>query len=243
MPKFFVNAENISDSKAYIDGDNARHLKKVLRVSVGDLVTLCDGKGTDYNTVVAEIGENGIVCDITSVCSNENEPKTKISLFQGLPKGDKFSYIVEKCVEAGVFEITPVELKNCVVKSTKKDYEKKVDRLRKVSEAASKQSGRGIIPEIHSLVNLDELIKKKEEFDLLLFPYELAKDTTIKKPLKEFKGEKIAVIIGPEGGFSEKEANILIENGFVAVSLGKRILRTETAGAAAVFNIIYELEL
>ena len=164
-------------------------------------------------------------------------------MFQGLPKGDKLSLIVEKCVEAGVFDITPVNMARCVSKLSKKDFEKKKGRFEKIALSAAKQSGRGIVPSVNNLIEFKEFFDYIKDYDLVLFPYEEAKDASIKSFVRDFKGVNIAIIIGPEGGFSKEEADKLIENNVPPVTLGKRILRTETAGMAAIFNILYELEL
>ncbi len=241
MPKFFINPEDVGE-KIYLAGDNYHHGAKVLRLKKGDKLTLCDGSLNDYEAEVAEITENNIVCDIISTKENDREPKLQITLFQGLPKGDKMSLICEKCVEAGVLRIVPVALDRCVVKLTPKEYEKKRERLSKVMLSASKQSGRGVVAEIAPLCSFKEMLEKIGDYDLFLFPYELEDKTSLKSQIKGFSGKKIALIIGPEGGFSVKEAEGLISAGAKSVSLGKRILRTETAGMATIFNILYELE-
>ncbi len=240
MPKFFVEPYDV-DEKIYLTGDNYHHCINVLRLREGDKITVCDGSLKDYEAEISEILSDRAVCEIISETENDREPSVSISLFQGLPKGDKMSLICEKCVEAGVFDIFPVALKRCVVKLDKKDYQKKRERLSKIILSASKQSGRGIVPEIHSLCSFDEMIAKIKDYDLFLFPYELEEEVSLKSKIKDFKGKTIALVIGPEGGFSTEEAEKLISSGAVSVSLGKRILRTETAGMATIFNILYEL--
>ncbi len=243
MPRFFVKADDIKENGIVLSGENMHHLINVLRHKKGDEITVCDGLGFDYLCVVSQIEKDNVNLKILDKSGSIGEPGVKISLFQGLPKGDKFSLIVEKCVEAGVYDITPVNMARCVSRLLPKDFSKKKERFEKISHSASKQSGRGIVPKINELIEFDEFLAKKEDFDLVVFPYEEAKDVTLKSVIKDFKGEKIAMIIGPEGGFSKEECEKLILNGITPVTLGSRILRTETAGMAAIFNILYELEL
>ena len=243
MSRFFVDTDAISSDKIILTDDNMHHLVNVLRHRVGDEVTVSDSSGFDYICSIVEINKDSVILKITDKTKNASEPLVKISLFQGVPKGDKLSLIVEKCVEAGVFEITPVDMARCVSKLSKKDFAKKKERLDKISLSASKQSGRGIVPNVNHLISFNEFLDLKDEFDLVIFPYEDEKNTSLKEVIKNFKGEKIAVIIGPEGGFSKEEAEKIIANNISSVTLGNRILRTETAGMATIFNILYELEL
>lgn len=243
MPRFFINAFDIKENGIVLTGENMHHLINVLRHKKGDEITVCDGTGFDYLCAISDIGKDKVNLKILDKNGSLSEPKVKISLFQGLPKGDKFSLIVEKCVEAGVYDITGVNMARCVSRLTPKDFSKKKVRFEKISLSASKQSGRGMVPHINELIEFDEFLERKDDFDLVVFPYEEAKDKTLKSIIKDFKGEKIAMIIGPEGGFSKEETNKLISNGITPVTLGRRILRTETAGMAAIFNILYELEL
>lgn len=243
MPKFFVDEKDILSDKIILMGENMHHLVNVLRASLKDEVTVSDGTGFDYLCSVEAINKASVELLILDKFGSEAEPQVKISLFQGLPKGDKMSLIVEKCVEAGVFDITPVDMARCVSKLSKKDFEKKKPRFEKISMSAAKQSGRGIVPEINGLIGFDEFLNILDNYDLVLFPYEEAKDVTVKSKVRGFSGKTIAIIIGPEGGFSKEEAEKLNKKGVCPVTLGNRILRTETAGMAAIFNILYELEL
>lgn len=242
MPKFFVEESAVSESTVTLKDENMHHLINVLRKGKGDALTVCDSSGFDYECVIKEIGKDSVILEITDKFGSVSEPSVKITLYQGLPKGDKLSLIVEKSVEAGIFEIVPVSMARSVVKLSKKDFLKKKDRLIKVSISASKQSGRGIVPGVRDLLEFSEMIKELSDFDLVVFPYEEETETTLKSVIKGFEGEKIAVIIGPEGGFAPKEAEEIKSLGVSPVTLGKRILRTETAGIATVFNILYELE-
>ena len=243
MPRFFANAFDIKEDGIVLTGENMHHLIKVLRHKKGDEIIVCDGAGFDYLCVISDIKEDKVNLKILDKYGSLGDPEIKISLFQGVPKGDKFSLIVEKCVEAGVYDITPVNMARCISRLSPKDFSKKKERFEKISLSASKQSGRGTVPNINELIEFDEFIDRKDKFDLVVFPYEEAKDKTLKSVIKDFKGKKIAMIIGPEGGFSKEEVQKLVLNGITPVTLGRRILRTETAGMAAIFNILYELEL
>lgn len=241
MARFFAEDGDIGE-KISLKGDNFHHGAKVLRLKPGDEITVCDGKGKDYSALVEQISKDEIICEITDISSNGAESEVKVTLFQGLPKGEKLSFICEKCVEAGVSQIVPVSLSRCVVRLKPSEFEKKKERFQKIVLSAAKQSGRGEIPTVGSLLTLDEVLAKKDEFDLFLFPYEMAEERSLKSALENFTGKKIALIIGPEGGFSPEEAEKIEKSGIPSVSLGKRILRTETAGLCALFNIFYELE-
>ena len=241
MPKFFVEPNEIAE-KMYLTGDNFHHAAKVLRLREKDKITLCDGSSTDYEAEITDVLSDRLELNIINTFKNDREPDVEITLFQGLPKGDKMSLICEKCVEAGVSEIVPVSLKRCVVKLTSKEYEKKRERLSKIMLSASKQSGRGKVAEIESLISFDEMLERISEYDLFLFPYELEDEYSLKERIRGFEGKTIGIVIGPEGGFSSEESEKIIGAGGKSLSLGKRILRTETAGMATIFNILYELE-
>ncbi len=243
MPKFFVNNSDISGDNIYLDGENMHHLVNVLRCKINEEVTVSDSLGFDYTCTVEAISKENVILKITDKMKSAAEPCVKISLFQGLPKGDKLSLIVEKCVEAGVYDITPVNMSRCVSRLTPKDFSKKKERFEKISMSAAKQSGRGIVPSVNDLISLKEFLEKSKEYDLIVFPYEEAEGYTLKDSIKGFNGEKIADVIGPEGGFSEEEAKLIEGYGIKPVTLGNRILRTETAGLSVIFNVLYELEL
>ncbi len=243
MPRFFVSIDAIKSDKIILTDENMHHLVNVLRCRTGDNVTVSDSSGFDYDCLIESIAKTDVTLKILDKKKSQGEPLVKISLFQGLPKGDKFSLIVEKCVEAGVYDITPVNMARCVLKISKKDFEKKKERYNKISLSAAKQSGRGIVPLVNNLIDFSEFKNLVNDYDLVLFPYEEEKSHTLKSALKDFKGEKIAIIIGPEGGFSKEESEEIKNCGIQSVTLGNRILRTETAGLASIFNILYELEL
>lgn len=243
MPKFFVTQDKITENQIIIDTEDVAHISRVLRLGIGDHVTVCDSQGTDYEAEIAEMEQKQIVCSITEKRASESEPNIKVTLFQGLPKASKMEYIIQKTTELGISEIVPVKLSRCVVKiDNKKDERKKLDRWQKISEAAAKQSGRGIVPQISEIMTLDEVIKRSKEFDLFFVPYECEEQKTLKEVLLSRPDIKtVGFIIGPEGGFDPAETEKLRENGIDTVTLGKRILRTETAGEAVLAMTMYEI--
>lgn len=243
MPKFFVTQDKITENQIIIDTEDVAHISRVLRLGIGDHVTVCDSHGTDYEAEIAEMEQKQIVCSITEKRASESEPNIKVTLFQGLPKASKMEYIIQKTTELGISEIVPVKLSRCVVKiDNKKDERKKLDRWQKISEAAAKQSGRGIVPQISEIMTLDEIIKRSKEFDLFFVPYECEEQKTLKEVLLSRSDIKtVGFIIGPEGGFDPAETEKLRENGIDTVTLGKRILRTETAGEAVLAMTMYEI--
>lgn len=243
MPKFFVTQDKITENQIIIDTEDVAHISRVLRLGIGDHVTVCDSHGTDYEAEIAEMEQKQIVCSITEKRASESEPNIKVTLFQGLPKASKMEYIIQKTTELGISEIVPVKLSRCVVKiDNKKDERKKLDRWQKISEAAAKQSGRGIVPQISEIMTLDEVIKRSKEFDLFFVPYECEEQKTLKEVLLSRSDIKtVGFIIGPEGGFDPAETEKLHESGIDTVTLGKRILRTETAGEAVLAMTMYEI--
>ena len=243
MPKFFVPRENITENTITIEGGDVAHISKVLRMSEGDELKLCDGRGIDYETVISEIGDKKIICDIKSSAKSNTEPDIEVTLVQGLPKASKMDYIIQKTTELGISRIIPCTLSRCVVKlENRKAEEKKVDRWRKISEEAAKQSGRGMIPEVSMPKNLDEVIKELSDFDIVFVPYECEDKNNIKDVLTSCQSpKKVGFIIGPEGGFDISEIEKIRNAGIKTVTLGKRILRTETAGEAVLAMIMYEI--
>ncbi len=241
MPKFFTARENIKDTTLIIDNEDANHIKKVLRIGVGDEITVCDGAGTDYDVRIKEIGKSTIECDILNKTKCNTEPDIKITLYQGLPKAAKMDYIIQKNTELGVSRIVPAKLLRCVVKLENKAAEdKKCERWQKIANEAAKQSGRGIVPEIGSPMSIDEIIDDVKDCDLVFVPYECETDVRLKAAVEAAKGAKsIAFIIGPEGGFDVTEIEKLKNAGIQAITLGKRILRTETAAEAVVSMLMY----
>ena len=234
MPKFFVTQDKISDNQIIIDSEDVTHISRVLRLEKGDNVTVCDGQGTDYDAQIDTIEPKKILLNIVSRQKSETEPNIKVTLFQALPKASKMEYIIQKTTELGISEIVPVKLSRCVVKiDNKKDEKKKIDRWQKIAESAAKQSGRGIVPTVSEFMTINEVIEKSKEFDLFFVPYECEEQKTLKEILTSKSDVKsVGFVIGPEGGFDLSETEKLHSSGIDTVTLGKRILRTETAGEA-----------
>ena len=243
MPKFFVPRENIKEDIIIIEGGDVAHISKVLRMETGDALTLCDGRGIDYDAVISEISQKQIVCGIKSRSRSRTEPDLEVTLVQGIPKASKMDYIIQKTTELGISRIIPCTLSRCVVRlENQKAEEKKVERWRKISEEAAKQSGRGVIPEVCMPQNLDGAIEALKDFDIVFVPYECEEQNSIKSVLTSCKAPKKAgFIIGPEGGFDISEIEKIRNAGIKTVTLGKRILRTETAGEAVLAMIMYEI--
>ena len=246
MYKFFVKEEQIVEDKVSIIGEDINHIKNVLRLNVGEEIYICSkDTSKSYMCKILELDNNEVICEVLEEVLDTTEANTYIHIFQGLPKADKFEFIIEKCTEIGVKEITPVVMKRSIVKLDEKDKAKKLERWQKIAEVAAKQSKRDSILKVNNVINFQNIFEKVKEYDILLVAYEEEKETTLKKALREFKEKqnlKVAVIIGPEGGIDENEINLCKENKFTSVTLGKRILRTETAPLVISSNILYELE-
>lgn len=242
MHKFFIDKKNISGENLYITGDDVNHINKVLRLNTGDNILVCDGYSHEYTSKIIEINKKETICKIIDKFDNLSEPPVMVTLFQGLPKAQKMEYIIQKSVEIGIFKIQPVITQRVVVKTDGKDLTNKLERWRRISEEAAKQSNRGIIPEVLEPIDFEEAIKAIKSLDLSIIPYEKEKVTGLKKILSDKPHVKnIGVMIGPEGGFDELEIDKCIKTGVIPVTLGPRILRTETAGIAALSMILYEI--
>lgn len=242
MPKYFTEPENIKDGFIEIFSDEAKHILNVMRMEIGDTLTICDGQSNDYLCRICETGKNCLKAKIKETTKSESEPKTKITLYQGLPKSDKMELIIQKCVEIGVCRIVPVITERAVVKIEKGAKEdKKTERWQKIAESAAKQSGRGIIPAVERPMKFKDAIEEAVKNGEAIIPYENEKDRGLKEFIKNSKAENIGIFIGPEGGFDTKEIEFAVENGVMSVTLGKRILRTETAGIVTSAIVLYEL--
>lgn len=240
MPKFFVNKEQIA-KQITILGEDAKHIKTVLRKKEGEKLTVCDGDGIDYICCINCFEQNKVIADIIEKRDCESEPSIKITLFQGLPKADKMELIIQKCIELGVDSIVPVATERSIVKLDNKEH-KKLERWQKIAESAAKQSGRGKIPRINDILSFEQALQKSKELDGVMIPYEKEQKRNLKEFIKNFRGKSIGVFIGAEGGFSEQEIAQAIEQNIVPITLGKRILRTETAGMITTAILIYEME-
>jgi 16S rRNA (uracil1498-N3)-methyltransferase len=242
MHRFFVDKENISENYITMTGEDVKHIKNVLRAKIGDKLSICDGDETDYVAKVEEIEKDEVVLSIIETFSSKGEPPITLKIYQGLPKADKMELIVQKCTELGVSEIVPIITNRAVVKlSDQKKTEKKLERWSKIAYEAAKQSKRGRVPKVNKLLSLKEAVREIDKEELVLLLYEAENQNSLKPLLKEFSGKNISVFIGPEGGFDETEVDLLREADVNIVSLGNRILRTETAGLAVCSIVMYEL--
>lgn len=238
MSKFFIPRENISSGKLIIDGEDVKHITKVLRMGTGDMIICCDGMGNDYTAKISAVSSE-IECEIISTKKAETEANIRVILIQGIPKSAKMDYIIQKTTELGICEIYPCDMNRCV---SKPEGGKKTERWQKIAREAAKQSGRGVVPKVHNTINLDGAMEILKSADLSFIPYECAENNYLRPVLQSAKSpETIAFMIGPEGGFDKGEIDKLTTKGIPAVSLGKRILRTETAGEAVLAMVMYEL--
>lgn len=244
MYQFFVPAENIQGNRILITGDDVNHIKNVLRMKVGEEIAVSNGEdGKEYRCGIEEIGEE-IVCSLRFIKEDGVELPSKITLFQGLPKADKMEWIVQKAVELGVYEVVPVSTARSIVKLDDKKQKSKISRWQSIAEAAAKQSKRSIIPQVRSVMTMKQAFSYAKEMDMLFVPYELAEDMSKTREMFDQirPGLHIGFFIGPEGGFDEREIQLALENGAQPITLGKRILRTETAGMAVLSILMYQLE-
>ncbi len=244
MPKFFVRQDKIENNKVIITGDDAFHISRALRMAKGEHITVCDMQCNEYDCVLAEFNPDNVVAEIVSSRRIDNEPPVKVYLFQALPKGDKLDTVIQKAVECGVFEITPFESDRCVVKSKPEAEERKTERRNRISLEAAKQCGRGYIPRVNPTVGFERAVEQACDCDLCVFCYEGEENSSLKELLRDNRQvDSISVFIGSEGGFSVDEVAYATQKGMKSVSLGKRILRTETASSFVLSCIAYETEL
>ena len=251
MYHFFVEPSQISDRSVIITGDDVNHIKNVIRLKAGDEISISNGvDGRDYRCGIADITDTEVICELRFIREEGVELPSRVYLFQGLPKGDKMELVIQKMVELGVYEIIPVAMKRCVVKLDHKKAKSKVMRWQGISEAAAKQSKRGIVPRIHEVMSYQEALEYAKDMDVKLVPYEMENALESSSGMEGTKriidslagGQRIAVFIGPEGGFEESEIQAAVDLGMKPITLGRRILRTETAGMTVMSWIMYRLE-
>lgn len=244
MYRFFIRKDQIQDGYVLISGDDVNHIKNVLRMKKGDRVFLSCETDLEYECSLEEISSDRIKARILDVHGMETELGTEIILYQGLPKGDKMEFIIQKAVELGVTKIVPVRMKRCVVKLDEKKAKKKTERWNSIALSAAKQAKRGIIPEVSCVKSYKEALEEAKNQDMLFVPYEEAKGIAYSRELllQAKKKASIGIIIGPEGGFEEEEIVAAREAGGKTLTLGKRILRTETAGMAMLSILMFTLE-
>ena len=245
MYRFFVEPSQIKDNQICISGSDVNHIKNVLRMKLKEEILISSGEDKEYTCYIEEIGEEEILAHIMYVQEAGYELSSKIYLFQGLPKSDKMELIIQKAVELGVHQVIPVASKRAVVKLDKKKEEKKIIRWQAISESAAKQSKRMYVPEITNVMSFQQAVDYAGKLDIVLFPYELADGMKKTKEIigKIKPGQSVGIFIGPEGGFEESEVALAKEKADAQViTLGKRILRTETAGLTVLAILMYTLE-
>ena len=237
MYQFFVSPAQINteEKRVVITGPDVNHIKNVLRMKPGEEVKISNGRdGREYSCAILEISDTAVILELRFIKEEGTELPVTVTLYQGLPKADKMELIIQKCVELGITRIVPVAMKRSIVKLDDKKSESKTSRWQSIAEAAAKQSKRGIITEICPVMGFDEAVRAAYRSDIKLLPYELADNKAMdetRKILENLKvGQDISVFIGPEGGFDDSEIEKAMEAGFTTITLGKRILRTETAG-------------
>ena len=244
MQRFFVTPDQVGEDKIRIQGSDVNHMKNVLRMRPGEEVMVSDGNNRQYRCRVEDYPEGEAVLAILKAGLVDTELPSRIYLFQGLPKQEKMELIVQKAVELGVCQVIPVQTRRCVVKLDAKKAAKKVQRWQQIAESAAKQAGRGYIPAVSEVMTFQEALAFSEALDIRLIPYELADGMEgTRKILDGIRpGQSVGIFIGPEGGFEKEEVSRAVEAGAMPITLGKRILRTETAGIAVLSILMYRLE-
>lgn len=244
MHHFFVSPDAVGENTIEITGSDVNHIKNVLRMKVNEEILVSDGTGTDYTCQILALSDDNITVKINDFSREARELPADIYLFQGLPKSDKMELIIQKAVELGAKAIIPVITKRTIVKLDKKKENSKLVRWQNISESAAKQSKRSVIPEIMEFMSYKEAIEYVSSFDVKMIPYENARGMEATRELVSSikEGDKVAIFIGPEGGFCESEIELANEAGVVPVSLGNRILRTETAGLCTLSILMFYLD-
>ncbi|MEG6520769.1 16S rRNA (uracil(1498)-N(3))-methyltransferase [Desulfotomaculum sp. 1211_IL3151] len=242
MPRFFVQPEQINSDTALIKGPDVKHISRVLRMAVGDSLTLLDGRGNVYLAEIVEINKEEVQCKILEQQTANSEPKIQVTLVQGLPKGDKMETIIQKCTELGVSRVIPLAAARSVVKLDANKAADRQQRWQRVAMEAAKQCRRAGIPEVHRVSDWDTILAKLPPDALVLMPWEAEKSQSLGEILRQktVAPPEVYIFIGPEGGFEDDEAQRLKDKGYHLVTLGNRILRTETAGPAALTMVLYQ---
>ncbi len=246
MRKFFIKENQINDDQIQIVGEDVNHIKNVLRLSENEKIKICDSENqVNYICEILEITKQNVICKILEKADNIAEGNVELHIYQGLPKADKLELIIQKGTELGISKFVPIALKRSIVKLDPKDAKKKNERWQKIAEVAAKQCGRDLIPKVEDVKKLQDICTQIKEYDLVLIAYELEEENYIKKELRQLQEKgfyKIAVVIGPEGGLEVEEVEAMKNAGGKVISLGKRILRTETVALQVASIIMYELE-
>ena len=244
MHRFFAEPGQIGEKEIVITGADVNHIRNVLRMRTDEEVLIADGQGAEYRCKLTDLGENEVLAQILWKLDGNAELASAVTLFQGLPKSDKMDLIVQKCGERGVDRIVPLSTKRAVVKLDAKKEETRLKRWNTISESAAKQSGRGVIPEVSGVMSFEKALEEAKKLEVLLIPYERAEHMAeTRRVMGEIRpGQSVGVFIGPEGGFEESEVEEAVAAGARAITLGRRILRTETAGLAVMAMLGYLLE-
>lgn len=247
MPRFFVTASDITADEngtvITIIGDDANHISRVLRMKVGEHITACDEFGCEYDTVVRQTGQT-VLLDVISSAQSQNEPPYRAVVYQALVKGDRFDTVLQKSTELGACEIVPMICSRCTVKLSLSEYSKKVERWQRIALEAAKQCGRAIIPKVREPITFDEAVSEAAESDLPIFCYEGGGTVPLPEIIgKTEKPQSISILIGPEGGYADEEAEKVTKSGLKMTGLGRRILRTETAAPFVLSCLVYRYEL
>ena len=245
MYRFYVSADQLAEKEVFIFGGDVNHIKNVLRLEVGDWIVACDGNGTDYVSRIQSICSDEVVASIEKVQPTGTELPVKITLFQGMPKKDKLELIIQKAVELGACEIVPVMTKRTVVKlSEEKKINKRLERWQSIAYAAAKQCDRGIIPTVHKPVSYEEALAMADQLDYNVIPYELQTGMEEARKIVDqaCKQRSLGIFIGPEGGFEPEEVERAMTRNIHPMTLGKRILRTETAGMALLSILMFQMQ-
>ncbi len=244
MYRFFVNENQIMEDCISITGADVNHIKNVLRMKIGETVLVSNGNDREYTCTLKDISDEEVIAKIEDVDGPTRELPIKVTLFQALPKGDKMETIIQKMVELGAYEIVPVSTKRCIVKLDDKKAATKVKRWNAIAESAAKQSKRGIIPQVVMPMSYKNAIEKAKEMDIILIPYENAENMAHTREVisKINAGMSVGIFVGPEGGFATEEVKEAIDAGAFDITLGRRILRTETAGMALMSVLMFENE-
>lgn len=243
MARFFVTEDQINADEICLTGMDVNHIKNVLRLGVGQEIIICNGQGQDYYCIIDRVRSGEIIAKIRYAERSKTELRTKIYLFQGLPKKDKMELIIQKAVELGVYEIIPVITKRTIVKLEGKKVNKKLERWQTIAEAAAKQAGRGLIPKVNQVLDFKQALTYAASIETILMPYEKAENMQETKELiQKINPTSVGIFIGPEGGFETSEVALATENRVLPISLGKRILRTETAGLTLLSLLMFKFE-
>lgn len=245
MYRFYVSADQLAEKEVFISGGDVNHIKNVLRLEVGDWIVACDGNGTDYVSRIQSICSDEVVASIEKVQPTGTELPVRITLFQGMPKKDKLELIIQKAVELGACEIVPVMTKRTVVKlSEEKKINKRLERWQSIAYAAAKQCDRGIIPTVHKPVSYEEALAMADQLDYNVIPYELQTGMEDARKIVDqaCKQRSLGIFIGPEGGFEPEEVERAMTRNIHPMTLGKRILRTETAGMALLSILMFQMQ-